>query len=77
MITSAYFFDGRTKSSKAGFTNFAYCTIKMALASTEFRSLPLSTVSRLILRANLCQQKSSYSSSCGHVDHGKPEFPPR
>jgi hypothetical protein len=24
MITSAYFFDGRTKSSKAGLTNFAY-----------------------------------------------------
>lgn len=26
MITSAYFFDGRTKSSKAGLTNFAYYT---------------------------------------------------
>lgn len=26
MITSAYFLDGRTKSSKAGLTNFAYCT---------------------------------------------------
>jgi len=24
MITSAYFFDGRTKSSNAGLTNFAY-----------------------------------------------------
>jgi hypothetical protein len=27
MITSAYFFEGNTKSSKAGFTNLAYCKI--------------------------------------------------
>ena len=26
---------------------------------------------------DLCQQKSSCSSNCGHVGHGKLEFPPR
>jgi hypothetical protein len=26
-MTSAYFFDGRIKSSKAGFTNFEYCRV--------------------------------------------------
>lgn len=35
MITSAYFFDGITKSSKAGLTNFAYCIINIILAILE------------------------------------------
>jgi hypothetical protein len=29
MITSAYFFEGRTKSLNAGFTNLPYYTCKM------------------------------------------------
>lgn len=31
MMTSAYFFDGRMKPSKAGLTNFEYCTIDETL----------------------------------------------
>ncbi|BAT06384.1 Os08g0530033 [Oryza sativa Japonica Group] len=76
MITSAYFLEGRTKSSNAGFTNLPYYNS----ISTEMTSLPLSTVSRLIRRAratNLCQQKFSYPSNHEPFDHEKLKCPPK
>ena len=39
MITSAYFFDGNTKLSKAGFTNLAYC--KATYVTTSLKRLNL------------------------------------
>lgn len=53
MITSAYFFDGRTKSSKAGFTNLAYCTINVKLLVYVIYNNITRSLKRLNLKSHI------------------------